>query len=141
MNISTQTYPSLTSIAGGAAIYGISNAARVNTFPNLDPNSTAQILESHWNSYTAHTKNDSSKSLDIQFSTFTPQPISVRVAKASQAQGGNALGIDPDNGDRIWVENDLIWANSVCDSACPQVSYFPLDYLLKKRNRNLWKIH
>lgn len=116
---STQTYPSLTSMAGGAAIYGISTTARVNTFPNMEPKLTAQLLESHWNSYTEHTKNDSSKNLDIQFSTFTPQPISTRVARATQARGGNALGLDPDNGDRIWVENDLIWVNPVCDEACP----------------------
>lgn len=115
----TTTYPELADQAGGGKIYGINAAARVNTFPNMEPEKTARLFEDHWDLYKSQIKNDSSRNLDIQIGTFTTQPISVQIAKASQANGGNALGLHPDNGDRIWVENDLIWVNPVCNDACP----------------------
>lgn len=115
----TTTYSQLTSEAGGGKIYGINAAARVNTFPNMSPDRTSQLFEDHWDLYKSYTKNDSSKNIDIQISTFTTQPLSVRVARASAQQGGNALGLDPASGDRIWVENDLIWFNPTCDDTCP----------------------
>ena len=115
----TTTYPELADAAGGAKIYGINAAARVNTFPNMDPEKTARLFEAHWDLYQSQIKNDSSRNIDIQIGTFTPQPVSARIAKASMDNGGNALGLDPDNGDRIWVENDLIWINPVCNDACP----------------------
>lgn len=71
----------------------------------MPPEKTSCLPEDHWDVYKSQSKNDSSKSIGIQIGTFTPQPVSVQVAKASQANGGNALGLYPDNGDRIWVEN------------------------------------
>ncbi|PYI24019.1 FAD-binding domain-containing protein [Aspergillus violaceofuscus CBS 115571] len=115
----TTTYTELTNQAGGAKIYGIKAAARVNTFPNLDPGNMSTLLEAHWSTYQAMIRNDSSRDIDIQIGTFTPQPLSVRIANASQARGGNALGLDPRHGDRFWVENDLIWVNEHCNEACP----------------------
>ncbi|OOF95626.1 hypothetical protein ASPCADRAFT_506521 [Aspergillus carbonarius ITEM 5010] len=115
-----QSYTELTNEAGGAKIYGINAAARVNTFPNMPPAQMAQLLETHWTTYQSMIKNDSSRNLDIQIGTFTPQPLSVRIARASTERGGNALGLDPNNGDRFWFENDLIWINPVCNDACPE---------------------
>lgn len=115
----TTTYPELADQAGGGKIYGINAAARVNAFPNLDPKKTSELFEDHWKLYQDQIKNDSSRNIDIQIGTFTPQPVSVLIAKASQANGGNAMGLHPDHGDRIWVENDLIWVNPVCNNACP----------------------
>ncbi|CAK43952.1 FAD-binding domain-containing protein [Aspergillus niger ATCC 13496] len=116
----TTTYTDLTNEAGGAKIYGINAAIRVNTFPNMPSQQMTQLLENHWTTYQSMIKNDSSKNLDIQIGTFTPQPLSVRIARASNKAGGNALGLDPANGDRVWIENDLIWVNPVCNDACPE---------------------
>ncbi|GES63272.1 FAD-binding-domain-containing protein [Aspergillus terreus] len=116
----TTTYTSLANQAGGAKIYGINAAAHVNTFPNMSPDQMDELLELHWETYQSQIRNDSARSIDIQIGTFTPQPLSVRIAKASAASGANALGLDPENGDRFWVENDLIWVNPICDEACPQ---------------------
>lgn len=115
----TTTYTDLANEAGGAKIYGINAAAHVNTFPNMSPENMNELLELHWETYQSQIKNDSSKNLDIQIGTFTPQPLSVRIAEASVASGGNALGLDPKHGDRFWVENDLIWINPICNEACP----------------------
>ncbi|PWY76781.1 FAD dependent oxidoreductase [Aspergillus eucalypticola CBS 122712] len=115
----TTSYTNITNAAGGAKIYGINAAIHVNTFPNMPSQQMTQLLETHWTTYQSMIKNDSSRNLDLQLGTFTPQPLSVRIARASQNAGGNALGLDPANGDRIWVENDLIWLNPACNDACP----------------------
>ncbi|KAF9890500.1 hypothetical protein FE257_005905 [Aspergillus nanangensis] len=115
----TTTYEDLTSQAGGGAIYGINAAAHVNTFPNMPAEQLNELLELHWDTFQSQIKNDSSKNIDIQIGTFTPQPLSVRIARASADAGGNALGLDPEHGDRFWVENDLIWINPTCNDACP----------------------
>jgi hypothetical protein len=60
--------------------------------------------------------------LDVQLLGFDPQPVSVRIARASNAQGENALGLNPDHGDRIWIENNFLWANRACDDTCPGYS-------------------
>ncbi|KAL4887755.1 hypothetical protein BDV59DRAFT_189977 [Aspergillus ambiguus] len=115
----TTTYTDLANQAGGAKIYGINAAAHVNTFPNMSPEQMDGLLELHWETYQSQIRNNSARNIDIQIGTFTPQPLSVRIAKASAISGGNALGLDPEHGDRIWVENDLIWVNPVCNEACP----------------------
>ena len=74
---------------------------------------------------------DSLTNLDVQIMGFVPQSVSVRIQKASQAQGGNVLGLDPANGDRIFVENDFTWANPTCDQKCPEYSREISDELLQ----------
>ncbi|GLA68782.1 hypothetical protein AtubIFM55763_006981 [Aspergillus tubingensis] len=116
----TTSYTDLTNAVGGAKIYGINAAIHVNTFPNMPSQQMTQLFETHWTTYQSMIKNDSSRNLDFQLGTFTPQPLSMRIARASQNAGGNALGLDPAYGDRVWVENDLIWVNPVCNDACPE---------------------
>jgi hypothetical protein len=115
----TTTYVNLTNQAGDANAYGLSVSARVNTFPSMEPEKASRLLEAHFQLYQSQVRNISSRNIDIQMGVFTLQPLSVRVARASTDQGGNALGLDPANGDRIWVENNLFWINPVCNDACP----------------------
>ncbi|GFG03141.1 hypothetical protein IFM61392_02653 [Aspergillus lentulus] len=115
----TTTYVNITNLTGGARPDGFSVGARVNTFPSLKPEKTSQLLEALFELYQNQIRNISSRDIDIQMGAFTPQPLSVRIARASANQGGNALGLDPANGDRIWVENNLMWTNPVCNEACP----------------------
>jgi hypothetical protein len=115
----TTTYVNLTNQAGDVTAYGLSVSARVNTFPSMEPEKASRLLEAHFQLYQSQIRNISSRNIDIQMGVFTLQPLSVRVARASTDQGGNALGLDPANGDRIWVENNLFWINPVCNDACP----------------------
>jgi hypothetical protein len=115
----TMTYVNLTNQAGEANAYGLSISARVNTFPSMEPEKASRLLEAHFQLYQTQVRNISSRNIDIQMGSFTHQPLSARIARASTDRGGNALGLDPANGDRIWMENGLIWVNPVCNDACP----------------------
>ena len=57
--------------------------------------------------------------LDIQVFSFAIQPIPVGLIDASNAQGGNRLGLDSANGDRIFMEYDISWLNPLCSTNCP----------------------
>ncbi|KAF2769720.1 FAD-binding domain-containing protein [Teratosphaeria nubilosa] len=48
-----------------------------------------------------------------------PQQITTLIAQASQIAGGNALGLDPNNGDRMFIKSSLAWASPLCDKTCP----------------------
>ncbi|GFF98563.1 bifunctional solanapyrone synthase [Aspergillus udagawae] len=115
----TTTYVNLTNQAGEDNAYGLSMGPRMNTFPSMEPEKASRLLEAHFQLYQSRVRNISSRNIDIQMGRFTPQPLSVRIARASTDRGGNVLGLDPANGDRIWVENDLIWINPICNDACP----------------------
>jgi hypothetical protein len=113
------TYVNIINLAGGARPDGSSASFRVNTFPSMRPEKTSQLLETHFELFQNQIRNISSRDSDVQMGTFTPQPLSVRIAQASADRGENALGLDPANGDRIWVGNTLIWIDPVCNDACP----------------------
>ncbi|KAF2753344.1 FAD-binding domain-containing protein [Pseudovirgaria hyperparasitica] len=114
-----KTYREMTDEAGGASVQGFSTAARVTTFPNMPPEQMNAFYEEHFQVYAKRSLNNTVRDLDLQVLTFTPQPLSRVVAQASQDAGGNTLGLDPKYGDRIWIENDVIWLNPLCDNACP----------------------
>nr|POE75157.1 putative fad-linked oxidoreductase [Quercus suber]POE94764.1 putative fad-linked oxidoreductase [Quercus suber] len=116
----TQTYYSLANAEGGADITGVGNSFHVTTLPNLPTPQMAQLYSKLFNLTYAQSLGDSLTNLDVQLLGYDPQPVSVRIAAASQAQGGNALGLDPDHGDRIWVEHDMLWLNQLCDTQCPK---------------------
>ncbi|GIC93103.1 uncharacterized protein Aud_009583 [Aspergillus udagawae] len=118
----TTTYANLTNQAEEDSAYGLSMGPRMNTFPSMEPEKASRLLEAHFQLYQSRVRNISSRNIDIQMGRFTPQPLSVRIARASTDRGGNALGLDPANGDRIEVESDLIWINPICNDACP--AYF-----------------
>lgn len=115
-------YYSLSQEAGGAALSGFGNSFRVTTVPNLPEPQMVDFFEDMWNRTYAQSLDDSLTNLDVQILGMDPQPVSVRIAQASQAQGGNALGLDPNHGDRVWIENDFLWLNPACDEKCPQIS-------------------
>ena len=116
----TRTYADLSQEEGGADLTGFGNSFRANTFPNLPTNEMVQFYDKLFNLSFSQSLDDSLKNLDAQVLGYDPQPLSVRVTKASQAQGGNALGFDPANGDRIWIEHNALWVNQLCDKKCPQ---------------------
>lgn len=45
------------------------------------------------------------------------QPLSKMMSAASQAAGGNIMQLDPDHGDRMWIEIDVSWLTSLGDDS------------------------
>ncbi|RFU29823.1 hypothetical protein B7463_g6515, partial [Scytalidium lignicola] len=125
-----RTYLSMAQEVGGANTTGFGNSFRVNTVPNLPEDQMVKFFEKYYDTTYSQSLNDNLTNLDVQLMGFDPQPLSVRIQKASQAQGGNALGLDPANGDRVWIENDFMWLNSLCDDSCPEYSREVSDQLL-----------
>ncbi|KJY01491.1 FAD-binding domain-containing protein [Zymoseptoria brevis] len=121
---STKSYYDLSQEAGGAGLNGFGNSFREVTVQNLPEDMMVDYLDVYWNrTYKRVLTDGLEQPLDVQLVGFTPQPVSVRIAEASQAQGGNALGLDPKNGDRIWIENQFLWASGpLCKERCPQYS-------------------
>jgi hypothetical protein len=44
------------------------------------------------------------------------------IAAASQANGGDALGLDPANGDRLWLAYSMSWETAAGDSVAHQLA-------------------
>ncbi|KAF2166650.1 hypothetical protein M409DRAFT_66628 [Zasmidium cellare ATCC 36951] len=118
----TKSYYDMSQEAGGAAIVGFGNSFREITVPNLPEESMTQFFSTYWDMYYNATFINGLQDLDVQVTGFDPQPLSVRIAQASQKQGGNVYGLNPDHGDRIWIENNLLWTNPTCNDRCPQQS-------------------
>lgn len=126
----TKTYYEMSQEAGGAAIVGFGNSFRETTVPNLPEDEMVDFFEYYWNQFYNATFINGLQDLDVQVTGFDPQPLSVRIAQASQKQGGNVYGLDPNNGDRIWIENNLLWTNPTCNDKCPEQSEALSDALL-----------
>lgn len=121
-NTQTRSYYDLTHIAGGARIRGFGNSFREDTYQNLEPELMSAFYETIWDKVGAISFKAGLRLFDAHIMGFVPQPLSKRIARASQAQGGNALGLDPKHGDRIWIENNFIWATPGCQEKCPEYS-------------------
>jgi len=113
---------SISQSAGGASMTGLGNSFRVNTVPNLPEEQMVEYFDAYFNITYAASFNASLDILNVQIMGFDPQPLSVKIAQASQNQGGNALGLDPAHGDRFWIEDDFLWSGQFCDTVCPQIS-------------------
>lgn len=44
------------------------------------------------------------------------QPLPYMIAAASAANGGDAVGLDPANGDRMWMEYTISWETALGDN-------------------------
>lgn len=117
----TKSYYDMSQEAGGAALVGFGNSFREITYPNLPEDDMVDFLNYYWNTTYERVLIDGLESgLDVQITGYVPQPLSVRIVEASNAQGPNALGLDPAHGDRIFVENQFLWASPLCAERCPQ---------------------
>jgi len=119
----TRSYYSMSQETGGASLNGFGNSFRVTTVPNMPENQMVDFFEDMYNRTFIKSFDDSlTDLLNVQLLGMDTQPLSVAIAQASQAQGGNALGLNPDHGDRVWIENDLLWTSPFCDQSCPEIS-------------------
>lgn len=135
----TRSYWSMSQEAGGASMTGFGNSFRVNTVPNLPHDQMVDYYNASLKFTETQSFNDSLMNLlDIQIMGFDVQPLSHKIAQASQDNGGNCLNLDPAHGDRVWIENNLLWLNRLCDSTCPDLSRHQADQSLAymKANQN-----
>lgn len=116
----SRTYEDLTKVALAGDVQGFRFQIRENTFPNLPPVNMSSFFNDHFSLVSDATGEGSQADpLDIRIFTFTVQPLPRLIAQASTDAGGNALGLTPDSGDRVWIEYDLGWASPGCDDDCP----------------------
>ncbi|PHH88798.1 hypothetical protein CDD83_7047 [Cordyceps sp. RAO-2017] len=117
----TKTYAALTSEALGGDYKGLRFQIRTGTFPNMPLPPMTAFLADHFRHIAAATAAGARADvLDLRLLTYAPQPLSRALVQASlDAGGGNALGLVPEHGDRVWMEYDMAWANPLCDTKCP----------------------
>lgn len=118
----TKPYTDITGAAGGASLQGFGASFRELTFPNLPAENMTAFYDGVYDRVYKQSLKDGLTNLNIQIMGFDPQPVSKLIAQASQDQGGNALGLDPSSGDRIWIENNLLWTGNLCNDKCPTYS-------------------
>ncbi|VUC32592.1 unnamed protein product [Clonostachys rosea] len=90
------------------------------SFPNMPISDMSSFLQDHFDEANELASKAALEDvLDFRLLTFTLQPFSRLIAQASIDAGGNALGVTPDVGDKIWVEYNVAWASPACDEDCP----------------------
>lgn len=118
--VKTLTYEDLTKENNSGKIEVLRFQIRMNTFPNMPMPKMSTFLNDHFTTVEKATTTGSLVDpLDLRLFTFTVQPMSHLIAQASQNAGGNALGLDPNAGDRVWMEYDIAWLSPLCDEQCP----------------------
>ncbi|RCI16020.1 hypothetical protein L249_1970 [Ophiocordyceps polyrhachis-furcata BCC 54312] len=118
----TRPYLALTrQLLGGDFYKNLRVRLRVNAFPNMPGPAMESFLARHWDHVVSTTSAAAADDrMDLRVFSVVLQPIPRALAVASRAASPipNPLGLDPNHGDRIWVQYDLAWANPACDRFC-----------------------
>ena len=102
---------------------GLRFQIRENTFPNMPLENMTNFLNDHFSIMNKKaTESAIQNLLDFSLLSFAVQPMPTNIQEASQkyGNGGNALGLDPKGGDKVWIEYDAAWLSPLCDKKCPQ---------------------
>ncbi|KAK5738054.1 hypothetical protein LTR17_006297 [Elasticomyces elasticus] len=78
------------------------------------------FLDWHWNNASNAPFVSSRQTYGLELFSMALQPIPVALQRASAAQGPSALSLDPDHGDKLWIEYDAGWTNPADDGVLPQ---------------------
>ncbi|KAL9106843.1 MAG: hypothetical protein Q9227_008176 [Pyrenula ochraceoflavens] len=112
----TQSFASLLNANNALNAEGLRYLIRGTTLPSLpDPDGKA-LLNHHLNTWSSYALTQSTANVDFLFS-IAFQPLPRAIPAASVAAGSNALGLDPENGDHVWMEYDILWLTAAGDSA------------------------
>ncbi|PHH75969.1 hypothetical protein CDD82_4206 [Ophiocordyceps australis] len=117
-----QTTSSLTREVLGGNYKGLRFQIRENTFPSMPREPMEEFLSEHYHRAARIAAEGAVRDpADFRLFSFAIQPMPRTIANASiMTGGGNAMGLHPEHGDRIWIEYDLAWLNPSCDSRCPR---------------------
>jgi hypothetical protein len=115
----TQRYPELLDTQVTSAL-GLRTSNVFNSFPNMPSTEMISFLDWHWNETSDASFLNSSQTYGLELFSMALQPIPVALQRASAAQGPGALSLDPNNGDKLWIEYDVGWTKSAGDDTLPQ---------------------
>ncbi|KUJ08661.1 FAD-binding domain-containing protein [Mollisia scopiformis] len=110
----TRSYYDLINSDDGTNLYGLRYLIRATTLPNL-PNATGKALYNyHYNEWRNYVMTEGILHPGFIFS-LAFQPMPYIIPAESVAAGGNALGMNPAEGDRMWMEYDISWLTALGD--------------------------
>lgn len=121
-NTKARSFESLTRELLAGNYKGLRFNIAVNSFPSMPGENMTKFLNEHFQLVQeASIRAGVIDLLDFKSFSFAVQPMSHDIVRASRnTGGGNALGMAPEHGDRVWIEYDLAWASPLCDSHCAQ---------------------
>ncbi|KAF4625739.1 hypothetical protein G7Y89_g12424 [Cudoniella acicularis] len=111
-----QSYYDLINSGDSTNLYGLRYLIRATTLPNL-PNANGKALYNyHYNEWRNYVLTEGVLHPGFIFSlAFQPMPFII--PGHSVAAGGNALGMNPAEGDRMWMEYDISWLTAAGDDS------------------------
>ncbi|PHH66888.1 hypothetical protein CDD81_5240 [Ophiocordyceps australis] len=138
----TQTTSSLTREVLGGNYKGLRFQIRENTFPSMAREPMEEFLNGHYKRVASIAAAGAVRDpADFRLMSFAIQPMPRTIANASiMTGGGNALGLHPEHGDRIWIEYDLAWLNPSCDKRCPRFFRYEVSKLPAYHRRHFANI-
>jgi hypothetical protein len=114
----TQRYPELLDTQVTSAL-GLRTSNVFNSLPNMPAKEMTSFLDWHWNDALNSTFLSLRQTYGIELYSMALQPIPVALQRASAAHGAGALSLDPNNGDKLWIEYDIGWTNAAGDDMLP----------------------
>jgi hypothetical protein len=115
----TQRYPELLDTQVTSAV-GIRTSNAFNSFPNMPSTEMNSFLHWHWKAASSASFLSSRQIYGLELFSMALQPIPSALQRASAAQGPGALALDPNNGDKLWIEYDVGWTKTAGDDTLPQ---------------------
>ncbi len=115
----TQRYPELLDTQVTSAI-GLRVSNVFGSVPNMPSTEMTSFLDWHWNEALNASFLSSRQTYGVELYSMALQPVPVAMQRASAAQGSRALSLDPNNGDKLWIEYDIGWTNAAGDDTLPQ---------------------
>ncbi|KAK4952099.1 hypothetical protein LTR10_010019 [Elasticomyces elasticus] len=117
--ITTQRYPELLDTKVTSAL-GLRTSNVFNSLPNMPSEEMRSFLDWHWNNASNAPFVSSRQTNGLELFSMALQPVPVALQRASAAHGPSALSLDPDHGDKLWIEYDAGWTNPAGDGVLPQ---------------------
>lgn len=113
-------FPSMTRELLNGDMKGLRFRIGINSFPCMPLANMTDFLNDHYELVKkASIEATFWDLLDFKDMSFAVQPMPRHIMQASKdANGGNALGLDPKNGDKVWIEYDFAWLSPLCDGKC-----------------------
>jgi hypothetical protein len=85
------------------------------TIPNLPDTDGTDLYNAIFNNWAAYIVSQDALLPGFIFS-LAFQPMQALIAAASVAAGGDAIALDPGNGDRMWLDLSISWATEAGDA-------------------------
>ncbi|RDL40051.1 FAD-binding-containing protein [Venustampulla echinocandica] len=112
--VKVQSYYDLVNSNDATNLYGQRYLIRGTTLPNLPGTTGKDLYNYHYKTWSKYVKSQSIPYPGFIFS-IAFQPMPYIIPAQSVAAGGNALGMKPTDGDRMWMDYNLSWLTPLGD--------------------------